>query len=147
MHFPSTHLMLLVLAVPIVVTGCGSGRPQTVAVTGTVTYKGDPVENAAVVFFKDKGAPPATGQTDASGVFTLTTFEPNDGAVPGEYVVTVAKVESAPEVEGDGRIPPPQSDKPPKSLIPVKYSEPNASDLKETVSAPGPNEITLELTD
>lgn len=127
-------------------TGCGAGQLKTVPVTGTVTYKGDPLEGAAVVFFKEK-APPATGQTDASGTFTLTTFEPNDGAVPGDYVVTVAKMESAPEVTDDGRIPRPASDKPPKSLVPIKYSEPKSTDLKETVASTGPNEFTFDLKD
>ena len=143
MRIRLTGLLLLAFSIP----GCGSGRPKTVVVTGTVTYKGDPVEDASVVFFKDKGAPPATGQTDASGTFTLTTFEPNDGAVPGDYVVTVAKVESAPDITDDGRLPPPPSDKPSKSLIPMKYSEPKSSGLKETVDAPGPNEFSFYLTD
>lgn len=128
--------------------GCGSGRPKTVAVKGTVTYNGDPVEGASVVFFKDEGAPPATGQTDASGGFVLTTFDHHDGAVPGDYVVTVAKMESAPDRTDDGRIPvaAPAVAKP-KSLIPIKYSEPKASGLSETVSASGPNEFQFDLTD
>lgn len=127
--------------------GCGSGRPKTVAVKGTVTYNGDPVEGASVVFFKEQGAP-ATGETDADGVFVLTTFERHDGAVPGDYVVTVAKMESAPDRTGDDRFPEKSSStEKPKSLIPAKYSEPKASGLSETVSVSGPNEFQFDLTD
>lgn len=130
-----------------VACGCGSNRPKAVPAKGTVTYKNEPVEGAAVMFQRER-ARPATGQTDADGNFTLTTFEPNDGAIPGDYVVTITKFESLPESTGDaGREPPKPAAGPPKSLIPQKYGDPKASGLKETVAAPGPNEFTFELKD
>jgi hypothetical protein len=128
-------------------SGCGSGRPATVPVKGTVTYQGEPVEGAAVVFFG--AGRQATAETDAEGVFSLMTFEPNDGAIPGEYTITIAKMESAATPsEGDpGREPPKTSTTKPKSLIPTKYGNPQESSLKETVTAGAPNEFTFELTD
>lgn len=137
----------LAALVAVGVCGCGDQRPKTVAVKGSVVYNNSPVEGAAVMFQRD-GARPATGQTDEEGNFTLTTFGENDGAIPGEYVVTITKMESAPEPTGEvGREPPKAAASKPKSLLPVKYSEPKSSDLKETVSAPGPNEFTFELKD
>lgn len=125
------------------IIGCGSQRPATVQVKGTVTFKSEPVEGAAILFTRENG-PPATGETDAEGVFTLTTFEPRDGAVPAEYSVAITKMESASPLEGDSRIPV-KSDKPPRSLLPRKYSDPRTSDLKETVTPGAPNEFAFEL--
>jgi hypothetical protein len=66
-------------------------RPATVPVRGSVSYQGKPVAGAAVAFLA-KGAPrPAIGTTDAQGNFRLTTFTADDGAVPGEHLVTVEK--------------------------------------------------------
>ena len=53
---------------------------------------GQPVEGASVQFVPVDGGPPAFGTTDASGVFTLTTFKQGDGARKGEYKVTVTKM-------------------------------------------------------
>ena len=77
--------------------GCGgsSGRPDLVAVQGTVTFKGSPVEGATVTFYSDKAPRPANGVTNSSGKFQLTTYDTNDGAVPGEHTVSIAKVAGA----------------------------------------------------
>jgi hypothetical protein len=134
------------LVLGCLVSGCGPSRPATVPVKGTVTYNGEPVEGAAVVFFGTGRQ--ATGETNSEGIFSLQTYEPNDGAIPGEYTVTIAKVESAPESSGDpGREPPKVSATPPKSLIPKKYADPKDSELKETVTPGAPNEFTFELKD
>lgn len=144
---PLVRLSALAL-VFLLVGGCGPARPKTAAVKGTVTYKSEPVEGAAVMFQRE-GARPATGQTGDDGTFTLTTFDPNDGAVPGDYTVTITKVESiAMTTDGDaGREPPKSSSGPPKSLIPQKYADPKTSGLQETVASPGPNEFEFELVD
>ena len=122
--------------------GCGESagpvdRERTVPVTGTVTYNGTPVADASVSLVPETPVGEAAskkgafGKTDASGKFTLTTFEPGDGAVPGNYKVTVRKYEgetstAAPQ-ESDDYVPPEEveDDTPsaaPKSLLPEKYS-------------------------
>jgi hypothetical protein len=81
-------LMSLILA------GCGDGRIATYPVNGTVNVNGRPAEGAIVVFCPINPAAeiehlrPA-GMADASGQFTLTTFEPSDGAPAGQYKVIV----------------------------------------------------------
>lgn len=82
------------------VSGCGgsSGRPDLVKVQGTVTFKGSPVEGATVTFFavkSDKSSRNANGTTDSSGRFKLTTYDTNDGVIPGEHSVSIAKVATA----------------------------------------------------
>ncbi len=137
----------LTLLIVTQLMGCGDGQPATAPVTGVVNYQGTPVDGASVTFTPANGRP-ATGQTNANGEFTLTTFKPNDGAIVDDHVVTIAKVESAPPSTGEiGREPPKTTTAPPKSLIPKKYADPNTSNLKETVSSPGPNEFTFDLSD
>ena len=133
------------------VVGCGGpagdpNRPATVVVTGTVTHNGQPVEGATVAFLpKVPSDPGASGRTDASGKFTLTAFEPGDGAVPGSYLVTVVKT----EIEGGAVEQEDSTAAPvmPKSLIPERYNNPQGSGLTAEVKDGEANEFTFELKD
>src|SRR5712692_3799699 len=70
--------------------GCG-GAGKPVPVAGTVTVDGRPVGGAVVQFFpQGENGRPAAGQTNEGGSFRLTTFTADDGALPGDYVVTLA---------------------------------------------------------
>ncbi|NLX95025.1 MAG: carboxypeptidase regulatory-like domain-containing protein [Rhodopirellula sp.] len=91
-HWPPFSTLFLSSCLAVLAgSGCHSGRPETVAVTGTVTYRGQPVEGATVTFYADKNRP-AYGTTDAAGRFQLTTFSPNDGVVAGTHKVTIVKL-------------------------------------------------------
>jgi hypothetical protein len=69
------------------VCGCGSGP---VKVSGVVVWDtGEPVANVRVLANPTKGGADAWADTDAEGKFSLTTFKPRDGAMPGEYKLTV----------------------------------------------------------
>ena len=86
-------LMLLALAA----VGCG-GKYSPVAVEGTVTLDGQPLDGAMVSFLPQEGAGrAATGMTDADGTFQLTTFQEGDGALPGTYRVIVTRTDAIPE--------------------------------------------------
>ena len=154
--------VLLMVALP----GCGGddsgaeNRPQTVPAGGTVTYKGQPVEGATVTFVPNVPFVPgetsdvksATAQTDAEGKFQLTTFEAGDGAVPGEYKVTVVKREQVATGTGVDQDDPgydPNAPEPPapKHLLPEKYSAPASTPLTQTVAEGAENQFPLELTD
>lgn len=69
--------------------GRGGGRPATVRVSGVVTLNGRPVPETRIRFTpeSEQSGRTAIGDTDASGKFTLSTFEPGDGIVPGIYDV------------------------------------------------------------
>jgi hypothetical protein len=129
---------LLVFAVVLMPLGCGclSGcgrKPQatgpvpTYPVTGTVTYQGKPLAEATVIFRLKEGTYSATGRTDAQGKYKLSTFNPGDGAPAGEYVVAIVALESVPAEEEEKPV------RPPKSLIPEKYSRPETSGLTALV--------------
>ncbi len=143
---------LLALAVVI---GCGSGHPETVPVSGVITYQGEPVVGAQVGFLAEGAARAAYGETDARGGFRLSTYGTNDGAVIGTHTVTVSKPEET--VTGAGMSPDDpdggyaaamaQAAQQPtvKGVLPEKYGSPNTSDLRAEVTREGPNEFTFPL--
>jgi len=127
--------------------GCGSGRPKTVPVTGVVTLDGNVVEGAAVKLSPKAGGHPAIGTTDKEGKFTLKTFEKDDGALLGEHLVSVSKVEmSGVQADKDGLSgPPAPGGIKEKWLIPKKYS--NAKEWGHTVEVKsGMEPLELKLT-
>lgn len=61
-------------------------------VQGQVLLDDRPVKNVTVTFHLQGGdakAPRAYGRTDADGKFTLSTYQPGDGAPTGSYLVTL----------------------------------------------------------
>lgn len=82
------------------VSGCSeSGEYPTAPVRGKVLFNGQPVPNAAVSFTPQKSAETggagmagksAAGITDGDGVFVLSTYGAEDGALVGRHVVSVA---------------------------------------------------------
>ncbi len=142
----------------IVVAGCSGGKkdkPKTVPVSGTVMYKGKPIEGVQVTFMAEGASRAATGITDSEGKFQLSTFGANDGAVVGVHTITVVKPTSGgaevseDDLEAQAKMyqEMQKKSKNEKSPIPEKYSNPQTSNLKETVTEDGPNEFVLQLTD
>lgn len=156
----------LVCAVSLVLLGCGEGSSgvATVSVTGVVTLNGQPLPGAAVSFSPKGGkGRAAVGATDIDGKFTLTTVTAGDGAVPGEYGVSVTKNAAAaaqptsdPRSTGGamsaedtakmmaslqkGKTVEQQSD------LPAKYASPDSSGLQAEVTSGGSNNFKFELT-
>jgi len=99
------RVVAAVCAICFLAAGCGryrdqwtEQRPKTVPVTGEVLYKGAPLADAVVTFTNREAGRSATGTTDRNGRFRLTTFEKNDGAVPGKQEVSIRK--GVPEIPG-----------------------------------------------
>ena len=150
-----THSQLIILGLFCgLIAGCsggnGNGRP-TAPVEVTVTYKGNPVEDAVVQFITVDQPQPAIGNTDKSGKCSLTTYRSNDGAIIGSNFVTITKhlidktnVKPVRPEDQDliGVTPIPIL----KNLVPNKYSAPGSSGLKEEVKK-GKNSFTFNLTD
>jgi hypothetical protein len=133
-------------------TGCGRdknvpGRPPVYPASGQVVYKGQPLEGAFVSFTPTDGLTHgASGRTDAQGRFTLTTFDPGDGAPAGRYRVTVTKAKAiiTPDPVDPEARPPLKVEQ--KHLVPAKYSAPEKSGLEAEVTQSGENEFRFELT-
>jgi len=79
---PIVSAVVLCLAL----TGCGQGRPDVLRVTGTVTYKDQPVPNLFLNFKPVQGRP-SWGYTDASGVYELEYARGKKGALAGKHKV------------------------------------------------------------
>src|SRR5687768_7723562 len=131
-HCGFLHCVLLLLTT---ISGCGPGNKLgTAPVTGTVTYRGQPVDGATVSFIPDGDGRPATAITKAGGAYQLTTLD-SEGALPGQYTVLVRKMEISPAstqpvsmedaLKLNNRPPPP-----PKELLPAKYGDAAKSPLK-----------------
>lgn len=134
-------------------------------IEGTITYKGEPVSGAIVSFQPSTSeGESASGRTDVSGKFTLTSSHAADGgrgALPGDYVITVVRRETPPpdpdeEAYNKGEIDystlqARQNARPPaaplKSLIPEKYAKGSSSGLKATVVKGKNPPLTFELVD
>jgi hypothetical protein len=129
----------------LAVLGCGkSGTVPTIAVTGTVTHNGQPVEGVSVGFIPESGRP-ASGLTDAQGRFTLSTFASGDGAVAGSHKVVITEAASEPEpMPGT---PEAENYKPRESRVPAKYSSEATTPFSVQVEVGGKNDFTFDMTD
>ena len=144
------YVLVLMMIGFLAASGCRGPKVKgLVPVRGTVTYKGEAVEDAVVCFtpkeFKT-GDRLGTGKTDANGRFELRTIGER-GVLPGEYVVVVIKNEIVPQTpQGNprpGRPPPSEV----KSLLPKRYGDPKTSDLHIVVEKSGLTNWRLELVD
>jgi hypothetical protein len=156
-------LALLVGPALLYVLGCSDdGMAKRYPVSGTVKYNGQPVAKARINFTpKGGGHQGASGMVE-NGSFSLTTLSPGDGALPGEYVVTVdtreideaqvkAEAEKLAKKHGMANLSqmPPELQakalKQAKSSIPTKYQG-SQSDLTAKVEEKS-NDFTFELKD
>ncbi len=159
MNLAMTHLRIragkhLALSAILLLFGCSQNEhPELRQVKGTILYNGEPVEDAVVAFYNDNSLRLASGRTDADGEFYLTSFNNNDGALPGEHTVVVSKTESsaaeeAPKLSMDEAAKVrPRKFSFTRRLLPAKYASVDTSPLKVTVNVDQSNDVTLELTD
>jgi hypothetical protein len=148
--------------------GCSGGAPaKTHKVTGRVTLDGQPLPNAQVVFIpvSPEGKPAegdfkqANATTESDGSFALGTFATSDGAMAGDYKITVnysdlgssADLNLLPEKEKNMKVVLEYMAKQkkagsakPKYVVPDKYKRFQTTPLKQTVPASGAVEVTLK---
>ena len=134
-------------------TGCNSGL-SVQSVTGKVTYKGEPVAGASVVFIIGDGSTgnPASTVTEADGTYSLKTHgAAKEGAMLGTYNVTIVK---AMMVDRNGKEyldysqPLGPSGYPTeKHLLPMKYSGRKGPPLLTATVQKGKNVFNFDLED
>ena len=159
-------ILAMLALLGLMLNGCSKGpsRPKTYSVSGTVTFNGQPVDGATVVFVPKalgtggaaapQGPQVATGETDAQGRYSLGTFAKGDGAIPGEYLVKVFKypkpaTPAGTSSGGEEEYRPPEENAPPppapKNMLPEKYANEQTSGLSFTVE-PKANTFDISLT-
>jgi hypothetical protein len=127
-------------------SGCGGPKgPQMAEATGTVTYKGQPLANANVVFTPDSG-PAAYGNTDAEGHFVLMT-QGKSGAMVSGGKVSITAYEQLAEPKEEDKLTAEDLKKMSQSRIPAKYGRTETSGLTAEVKPRTENKLTFDLTD
>ena len=126
--------LLVVLALLCGLAGCGGNPsyPETSPTTGLVTFRGQPLTSGTITYapVNAQEQRPASGQINGQGKFSLSTFRPGDGAMPGEYrIAVVAYAGSADSLRAGGKA------NAGTTAIPGKYSKPQTSGLTATVSS------------
>ena len=135
---------LLAFAGMAAIFAFGSGckqTPRVVPVAGKVLYNGKPLPFGSVMFQPDQGQA-AVGDIQADGSFKLSSYGPDDGAVPGKHKVSVSCYEGHRPGKASG-------DSLGKLLIPLKYTRFGSSGLTAEVqdtAGKDPQEVILELT-
>jgi hypothetical protein len=125
--------------------------PDVMPAGGTVSFQGKPVSDALVTLCPESSsAPAAYGNTDGEGRFQLTTHEKGDGAVAGEYRVTVSKktIIGMSLKEADAYYQREKRDPPLPTVthhLPQKYDDVANTPLRAKVVSDAPNEFRLEL--
>jgi hypothetical protein len=109
----------------LVVVGCGDAVNGT-AISGKVTYRGQPLADGSLTFYPQTGRPISTG-TDSTGVYTVEL-------PPGEYQVAIqAPGVVVPEGWKEGDPNPP----PPAITLPPQYSQRAKTTLNVSVAEGG----------
>jgi len=111
--------------------GCGEGLPKRVPVSGTVLVDGKPLTTGAVMFIHPSSRPSA-GMIDSNGHFSLSCYQPNDGAVIGKHRVKVTACQSLSERSN-------------RWLAPKKYADVNSSGLEIEITEPK-SDLEINLT-
>jgi hypothetical protein len=138
----SSWLVAFTAVALLVAPGSGCKRnPRVVPVSGTILYNGKPLPFGSVMFQPDKGQA-AVGDIQADGSFKLSSYGPNDGAVPGKHKVSISCYEGHRPGKASG-------DSLGKLLIPLKYTRFGSSGLTADINDTSdgkPQEIVLELS-
>lgn len=134
--------VVLVLAAATLV-GCSQEQdPRFLPVfpaQGTVTFKGKVPEGASLALHpkdpelaKNPKFIPPRASVQPDGTFALTSYKSNDGAVPGEYVLTITWHKTIKRPNGEPDLGP--------NLLPAQYSKPKTSPVIVKI-AEGKNEL------
>jgi len=124
-----------------------------VPIKGTVSIDGKPVGAGTTVMFSSEGdTRPATAVTDETGAFVLTTNQPADGVMRGEYKVVIINRDNYVEVPRNGaptardgtafdayrKAMDEMRNRPPKpGALPLVYSNPSTTPLRWRVPEDG----------
>lgn len=129
--FPKCLFILTSLAA----SGCSRTGPEVVEVHGTVTYGGQPVSVGTINFAPTSAngpLRPAIGTLASDGTYELRAFPDRDGALAGEYLVSVNAYTGS-IFEGTA-----------KYVVPRRFANPQTSGLKAVVPS-GVEPVTLNF--
>jgi len=166
------HSVIILSLFVLAFIGCNNPDARFTKVEGTITYNGEAVAGASIIFSPtDSSGESASGKTDKSGKYTLTTAGAENagtGVAPGTYNVLVTKVQSTQTSDPDvlaeqrkeiteeelqrrlaakGLTPSTAVKIEYKHLLPEIYGQPSSTPLKATVSKGRVSKQDFALTD
>lgn len=125
------------LLLTVVLAGCSSekhdDRKAVFPVRGKLLVDNQPAPGAMIVLHPVNAAAQSErpfGKANPDGTFELTTYEGQDGAPAGEYIVT-AEWQFSTDKDAPGPWP---------NALPPQFADPKRSELKVTI-APGTNDL------
>jgi hypothetical protein len=141
-NFARTAGGLFLAAVLLALVGCGP-RVSYAPVQGKVSLDGKPLAGVKVWFYPltegNTDLPFATGTTDSSGVYTLTSNNGRDGAMVGKHRV-VLNWPVRERTDDRTRPPPPQG-----PVIPIPYTQATDTPFIFEVKPGGAQTIDLPM--
>ncbi|MDR1957484.1 MAG: carboxypeptidase-like regulatory domain-containing protein [Planctomycetaceae bacterium] len=144
--------VLVLMICTLFCAGCGKsgGLGGLVPAKGVLKFNGQPVEGASVTFHPTGQTRSASAITDAKGNFTAMTLNLNDGIYPGEYIVTVTKIEQRGEIREEhpegSRQPVIHDTREVIEHLPPEYGGKNTTGLKILIPESGEKNIEFNLT-
>jgi len=149
------YFWIFVIALVPVLSGCStSDRQRVYPVRGTITFEGKAMPGGGSIAFvplKRQAGKAAGGEIRENGTYELTTYDPGDGSMEGEFRVVIMQ-----EVAREPREAPRDGEKIPEGAlagimvaeedrIPAVYADVANSPLKAVVEPKANNEINFDI--
>jgi hypothetical protein len=132
--------------------GCGSsGDLPVYPVKGTITFEGQPMKGGGSISFVPTGGQAgaqAGGEIKEDGTYELTTYEPGDGSIPGDFRVVITQVtvkEPTPSPDGSAPIAADGPNVAPADQIPQIYGSFDDSPLTAKVEEKPSEAMNFDL--
>jgi hypothetical protein len=121
--------------------GCGDSAERRYAVSGTVTYKGQPIANGLISFMPRGTDASAGGSAIVNGKYTIPS---SVGLLAGEYDVVVSVPTATPaKAAGDDEAPGEGGERETGEALPARYNL--MTELKAEVKAEDKNQFDFHL--
>ncbi|MCI0380171.1 MAG: hypothetical protein L0215_21515 [Gemmataceae bacterium] len=123
----------------VLIAGCGgsTGPGGRLAISGTVYYKGSPIQSGTIEFVPHKDVKTSGGGMITNGRFSIPA---DRGLEPGDYTIKISAIETPAISDEPGGLPGQETAT--KDRIPAKYNE--KSILTERVE-PGKTSFAFKL--
>jgi hypothetical protein len=126
------------LAIVACLSGCGDGRPRTYPAGGRVVFAdGAPLQGGNIELAPKEGTikTSARAMIESDGTFRLSTFGDGDGALPGDYRVSIIPARHRGEEPGKAA-----------RTMDGKYQSFDTSGLEANVSPDGANNFEFVVS-
>lgn len=129
---------LACLVALVLLSACGDTGPKRYRVSGTVTYKSQPLKAGLINFLPEGGEATAGGSSISDGKYEIAAAR---GLIAGKYKVSISAPSGGGAVK-EGEMPG-VSGKETRETLPARYNA--STELTAEVTAGGKNEFNFDL--